>query len=136
MNGNRITPQRINQLESNEVFVFGSNLRGIHGGGAARQAMHAWGAKYGEGIGHFGQTYAIPTMETAGGRKLALSEIGKYVDEFIQYAKSHGELTFYVTEIGCGIAGFDPGEIGPLFEKANNIKNVYLPERFWEELFH
>lgn len=116
------------KLASNEVFVFGSNLQGMHGGGAARMAYDSFGAVWGEGVGLFGQSYAIPTMQ--GGVKT----IKPYVDDFLQFAKRHSNLDFLVTEIGCGIAGFTPYDIAPLFFKAieDDIKNVYLPESFYE----
>lgn len=127
MNKQRISSNRITRLAFNEVFVFGSNLQGAHGGGAARYAYEHFGAVWGQGVGLFGQSYAIPTMQ--GG----VETIKPYVDDFLQFATVHGELDFLVTEIGCGIAGFTPREIAPLFFKAieNDIKNVYLPESFY-----
>jgi O-acetyl-ADP-ribose deacetylase (regulator of RNase III) len=124
MNEIRYTPGRITHLNENEVFVFGSNLGGMHGGGAARTAYENFGAVWGEGVGHFGKTYAIPTMQ--GG----VETIKPYVDEFIAYAAEHPELTFYVTRIGCGIAGFRDDEIAPLFKDCKNMDNVVLPRSF------
>lgn len=118
------TPERITELKADEVFVFGSNLAGMHGGGAARQAFRDFGAVMGCGVGHRGQTYAIPTMQ--GG----VETIQPYVDEFIAYAKSHPELFFYVTRIGCGIAGFRDKEIAPLFKEAAGVGNICLPKSF------
>lgn len=120
----RYTPGRITHLNENEVFVFGSNLGGMHGGGAARTAYENFGAVWGEGVGHFGKTYAIPTMQ--GG----VETIKPYVDQFIAYAAEHPELTFYVTRIGCGIAGFRDDEIAPLFKDCKNMDNVVLPRSF------
>lgn len=108
----RVTSNHIERLQPNEIFVFGSNLSGHHGGGAALLAMNKWGAIWGQGVGLQGQTYGIPTMQ--GG----VETIRPYVDEFIQFANKHPEMTFLVTEIGCGIAGFTPQEIAPLFAKA------------------
>ena len=125
---NRTTSPQIEELQPNEIFVFGSNLDGFHGGGAARLACEKWGAIWGQGVGLQGQTYAIPTMQ--GG----VETIKPYVDEFIQFAKENPDKTFLVTEIGCGIAGFQPKEIAPLFTDAVNVENIYLPERFWNEL--
>ena len=121
----RVSPKWIKKLEKDEVFVFGSNLSGFHAGGAAALAMK-WGAVWGQGVGLQGQTYAIPTMQ--GG----VETIKPYVDKFLSFAKAHPELKFLVTEIGCGIAGFTPNEIAPLFKKAidEDIANVYLPESF------
>lgn len=94
----RITPNHITELKPNEIFVFGSNLQGYHGGGAARLAMNQWGAVWGQGTGLQGQTYAIPTMQ--GG----IGTIRPYIDQFIKFAQNDPERTFLVTEIGCGIA--------------------------------
>ena len=120
----RYTPENITSLGKNEVFVFGSNLAGHHGGGAARVARMRFGAIMGQGVGMQGQSYAIPTMQ--GG----VETIKPYVDEFITYAKAHQELTFYVTRIGCGIAGFKDAQIAPLFSAAIDLPNVVLPETF------
>lgn len=127
-NQKRITNNRIQELNPGEIFVFGSNLEGAHGGGAALLAFRKWGAIWGQGAGLQGQTYGIPTMH---GR---VEEIRPYVDEFIRFAKEHPELTFLVTEIGCGIAGFRPEEIAPLFRDAVPVENIHLPERFWNIL--
>ena len=118
----------IDELKDNEIFVFGSNLQGMHGGGAARIAARKFGAVMGQGVGLQGQSYAIPTMQ--GG----VSTIVPYVDEFIEFAAGHPEMTFLVTRIGCGIAGFTDDEIAPLFRKAIGISNIHLPLSFWKEL--
>lgn len=118
------TPERITELKPNEIFVFGSNLAGMHGGGAARIAMNKFGAIWGQGVGLQGQSYAIPTMQ--GG----VETIKPYVDEFISFAKAHPEYVFLVTKIGCGIAGFSIDEIAPLFTDAKKVKNIVLPEEF------
>ena len=117
----RTTPEYITELAPNEIFVFGSNLRGMHGGGAAWTAYKKFGAVMGQGVGLQGQSYAIPTMQ--GG----VETIRPYVDEFIEFAKAHPELTFLVTRIGCGIAGFRNSEISPLFKEAHNVDNIVLP---------
>ena len=122
------TPSRITQLQPDEVFVFGSNLEGMHGGGAARIAYDAFGAIWGQGVGLQGQSYGIPTMQ--GG----VDTIKPYVDEFIEFARQHPELFFYVTRIGCGIAGFQDREIAPLFAEARGIQNICLPKTFVDEL--
>jgi hypothetical protein len=132
---NRITPDNITSLEEEEIFVFGSNLAGRHGAGAARAALQ-WGAVMGEGIGHFGQTYAIPTKDALVLRPLALDEIQIFVDEFILYARrrENRKKIFLVTEIGCGLAGFSVEQIAPLFKEAVDLPNVALPSRFRELL--
>lgn len=124
----RVTPEWIDDLQANQVFVFGSNLAGMHGGGAARIARLRFGAVMGKGVGMQGRSYAIPTMQ--GGTET----IRPYVNDFIAYAKEHPELTFLVTPIGCGIAGFEPEDIAPLFELASNVENIWLPKSFWEVL--
>ena len=120
------TPDRITSLKPNEIFVFGSNLFGHHMGGAARIALEKFGAIYGQGVGLQGNSYAIPTMQ--GG----VETIKPYVDEFIDFAGQHPELTFYVTRIGCGIAGFRDEQIAPLFANALNVPNIILPRSFHE----
>ena len=118
------TPDFITELKADEVFVFGSNLAGMHGGGAAWVAFRQFGAVMGQGVGLQGQSYAIPTMQ--GG----VETIKPYVDEFIAFALQHAELFFLVTRIGCGIAGFRDYEIAPLFTGASGIENICLPKTF------
>ncbi|MBO7371681.1 MAG: hypothetical protein J6U34_04145 [Bacteroidales bacterium] len=125
---NRITPHFIDKLTEGEIFVFGSNLAGQHMGGAARAAYDKFGAIWGQGVGLQGQSYAIPTMQ--GG----VDTIKPYVDDFIEFAKTHPEMRFLVTRIGCGIAGFTDSEIAPLFKDAIPISNIFLPDTFWDEL--
>ena len=123
-----ISADRIEMLEENEIFVFGSNLAGMHGGGAAWVANMKFGAEWGVGVGLTGRSYAIPTMH--GG----VETIKPYVDEFIRFAQANPELKFLVTRIGCGIAGFRDEEIAPLFDKAMQVPNIYLPETFFKIL--
>lgn len=118
------TPNQIETLKDDEIFVFGSNLAGRHGGGAARVARNHFGAIQGQGVGLQGKSYAIPTMQ--GG----VETIKPYVDEFTRFAEQHDELFFYVTRIGCGIAGFKDEEIAPLFANAAILNNVCLPKSF------
>ena len=122
------TPNFINQLKEHEIFVFGSNLRGMHAGGAARVAVDKFGAVWGQGVGMQGQCYAIPTMQ--GG----VETIQPYVDDFIAYARQHPEYKFLVTRIACGIAGFRVEEIAPLFKAAIDVENIILPQDFVEIL--
>ena len=128
MYSREFTPEWISELKENEIFVFGSNLAGAHGGGAARVAYERFGAVWGQGVGLQGQSYGIPTMQ--GG----VETIKPYVDEFIDFAYKHPEYKFLVTPIGCGIAGFTSEEIAPLFGEATNMKNVILPKDFAEIL--
>lgn len=126
----RITPENITNISDNEVFVFGSNLSGIHGKGAAKTALK-WGAKWGQSNGIQGKTYAIPTKDASIRRTLTIEEIKPFVDEFIEFAKANENLIFFVTEIGCGLAGLKPKEVAPLFKDAVNVFNIHLPPRFW-----
>ena len=119
----KFTPNYIESLEDNEVFVFGSNLDGYHLGGAARIAKEYFGAVWGPGVGLQGKSYAIPTMQ--GG----VETITPYVDEFLSFAQQHKELQFLVTRIGCGIAGFKDYEIAPLFKNAIGMENICLPQK-------
>lgn len=123
----RETPDHITDLRENEIFVFGSNADGHHGGGAARQAMHSFGAVWGQGEGLQGQSYAIPTMGS-------FNELSEAVSRFIIFADRHPELRFLVTRIGCDIAGFTPQQIAPLFRKAIRLENIALPADFWQAL--
>jgi hypothetical protein len=111
--------------EQHDIFVFGSNLAGIHGAGAALHARLHHGARQGLGIGLVGTSYAIPTknehLET-----LPLTVIKSFVDRFIDYARATPELTFFVTRIGCGLAGYTDEEVRPMFHDAPD--NVELPE--------
>lgn len=120
----RITPDYVEHLADDEIFVFGSNVQGFHGGGAAHLAYNKFGAVWGQGVGLQGKSYAIPTM--SGG----VDAVKPYVDEFVVFAEQHPEFKFLVTRIGCGIAGFKDKQIAPLFSKAVNLSNVYLPRSF------
>lgn len=120
----KFSPKKIFSLADNEIFVFGSNLAGRHAGGAARVATERFGAIWGQGVGLQGKSYAIPTMQGS------VETIQPYVDEFIDFAQKHPDLKFLVTPIGCGIAGFTPNEIAPLFKEALGLENVLLPKSF------
>lgn len=113
---------------SRAIFVFGSNLAGRHGKGAAKEALTNWGAIYGQGVGLQGNSYAIPTkgynLET-----LPLFNIRNYIGEFIYFARDNQDMLFIVTPVGCGLAGHDPIEIAPMF-KEYIPPNVYLPREF------
>jgi hypothetical protein len=129
----RTTPDNITKLEPNQVFVFGSNQAGRHGKGAAKAAL-GWGAKWGQAEGLQGKTYGIPTKDAYIKNTLSLGSIKLYVDRFIEFAKSRPELTFLVTEIGCGLAGLSVKEVAPLFKSAVEVNNIWLPERFWHKI--
>lgn len=123
----RITPSKINVLEANEIFVFGSNIQGMHMGGAARAAYSKFGAEWGNGEGLQGQSYALPTME-------GIENTTTAARNFTACAKEHPELKFFVTPVGCGIAGYSPDDIAPMFKEAARLENVYLPVSFWKVL--
>lgn len=125
----KFTPDNITSLKPYEIFVFGSNEAGVHGAGAARIANKLFGAKMGIGIGRTGQTYAIPTKDKSI-RTLPVKAIEEYVQEFIEEAKNFPHLTFLVTQIGCGLAGYNPKDIAPMFRDAPS--NVVIPEEFYK----
>lgn len=108
-----------------EIFVFGSNLAGRHGAGAAKVAYKKHGARYGMGVGHYGCSYAIPTKDQ-NIKPMKLDDIKVFIDAFILYAASHPEWDFKVTCIGCGLAGYKDEEIAPMF--ANATGNVMFDE--------
>ena len=130
-----VTPNHIKELKENEIFVFGSNRQGRHGKGAALTARNKFGAIYGQSEGLQGQSYAIVTKEL---RKdydsVTLDEIKEGIDNFIIFAKENTHLTFYVVELGCNLAYFTVEEIAPLFKPTIRLKNVYLPQRFIDNL--
>lgn len=136
---NRITPENITKLKRDEVFVFGSNEAGIHGAGAAKLALEKFGAKLGYGNHWIGKSYGIPTKDKDL-KTLKLAKIQNYINKFISTIKGDNidgdfsYIKFYVTEIGCGLAGYTPEQIAPMFKEAVNLKNVYLPKRFWDVL--
>ncbi len=116
-----------------DIFVFGSNLLGIHKKGAALYALNHYGAKLGQGIGLQGYSYAIPTKETPR-RSLDLISINKFVADFLSYASYTPEYNYMVTPIGCGLAGWRPEHIAPMFHRVFDLKNVKLPIEFVEFL--
>ncbi|MBX3288422.1 MAG: hypothetical protein KF855_03660 [Acidobacteria bacterium] len=110
-----------------KIFVFGSNEAGIHGAGAARDAVDHYGAKRGKGHGLHGRSYAIPTKDR-NLQTLPLPDIEVYVKHFLMFAEAHDDLVFFVTKIGCGLAGYDAVDIAPMFK--SRPANVELPEEF------
>lgn len=118
-----------NSISKPQIFVFESNLAGIHGKGDSLHAYRYYGAIKGQAVGLQGQSYGIPTKD----KKiniLPLNEIKKYIDEFIIFAKSHKEYIFNVSKIGIGYAGYTPITIAPLFTDAVGMENVKLPVEF------
>jgi len=116
------------QPAKGEVFVFGSNLAGVHGAGAAKQAVK-YGARYGCGVGLFGMTYAIPT-KNHDIKTLPIEKIVPYVDRFKKLTLQYPKAQFFVTRIGCGLAGYKDAEIAPLFKGCG--PNCSFPIQ-WEE---
>lgn len=122
------TPGKVTSLKYNQIFVYGSNIYGSNGAGAARDAEDLFGAKSGIGEGRNGQCYAIPTMDGS------VEAIKPYVDRFIEYAAQHKELEFLLTPIGCGIAGYTPQQIAPLFKEGLKYGNIVFPRPFIDVL--
>ncbi|MGV3698295.1 A1S_2505 family phage non-structural protein, partial [Flavobacterium sp.] len=128
-----ITPENISKLKSKEVFVFGSNLSGIHGGGAAKIAKDKFGAIQGKGIGYQGKSYALPTKDK-NIETLPISEIKKYVDDLLEVVKMSTKNHFLITAVGCGLAGYTAEDIAPLFKDFVGIENISLPQSFIDVL--
>ena len=122
----RITPNHITSLAPNEVFVFGSNVRGMHTGGASAFAVKNFGAQMGQAEGMQGQSYAIPTVG------VSEDELFEAIMRFTVFAAQHPELRFLVTPIGCGNGGWQYHVVAPMFRRAARLQNVCLPEVFWE----
>lgn len=114
------------------VFVFGSNLSGIHGAGAARAACLQYGAERGVAEGMTGQSYALPTVKKNIAGLLTLDEIKAAVDRFISYADAHPELEFFVTRVGCGLAGHQDADIAPMFH--GSPENCNMPDTWAQYL--
>lgn len=125
--GVMVTPENITDMKENEVFVFGSNGGGAHLGGAAYFAYDKLGAVWGQAEGLQGRSYAIDTMD---GPEIMAEQCGR----FEGFAKAHPELTFYVTKIGCGIAGYEVKEVAGLFAGCASLPNVALPAEFRNEI--
>lgn len=131
----RITPEIITDLKENEVFLFGSNMAGIHGGGAARLAYDKFDAVWGVGYG-WGrnlQTFAVPTKDEQI-VTLPVKAIGAYIHQAINDLRLHTHKIILVTEIGCGLAGLKPEQIAPFWKEAIQLNHIYLPQRFWNVL--
>lgn len=137
MNQNRITPERVFHLDPGQVFVFGSNLAGRHGAGAALLARQRFGAVTGRGTGLMGRCYGIATKDRHL-NTLPLEAIGTGISLFQGFAMASPEVNYLVTEIGCGLAGYSPEQIAPLFFLSDYVTkpeqipvNISLPARFW-----
>lgn len=122
------TPECIDYIRADEVFVFGSNLAGLHDGGASLVAKRRFGAIQHRGVGLQGQSFAIPTVRDD------VDAIKPHVDAFITFARSRRDLFFYVIRIGCGSACFTDSDIAPLFAEALGEPNICLPKTFHDIL--
>lgn len=136
----KFMPEAINELKANEVFVFGSNRNGNHYGGAARVAYEKFGAEWGVGEGPTGQSYALPTLDE-GMEKVTEAELEDSFAKMFRYAIDNQQLTFYVTKVGCGIAGWNietvkrcfwkaVAEVSSDIEQEGILSNVIIPEEF------
>ncbi|MBR1435578.1 MAG: hypothetical protein IJ584_10765 [Bacteroidales bacterium] len=125
----RVTPEKVKTLAPDEVFVFGSNDKGAHKGGAAGLAVKKFGAQRGVAEGPQGQSYAVPTV----GPNIGPHEIHFAFERFVEYAKAHPEKTFLVTALGCGHGGYDAAFITNYLEGGVKVPNVHYPLVFWQE---
>ena len=125
----KYTPENIQELKANEVFVFGSNLNGNHAGGAAYYALEKFGAEMGNAEGIQGQSYAIPTLDK-NMERINLTDLEQSIGRFYDYADEHPDLIFYLTKIGCGIAGYEVSDIATVVNCRDIPANVIIPEEF------
>jgi len=126
------TPDPINAtaMGPNDIFVFGSNTEGAHGGGAAKAAMLFYGAIWGQARGLQGNSYAIVTLDYTGQEPITTKEIEQEIVQYLEFAKAHPELKFWTTKIGCGISNYKIEDIAPLFKNKQIPDNVMLPVEF------
>ena len=129
----KVTPENITKLKGKEIFVFGSNLAGMHGGGAAKFAQEKFGAISGQGIGLFGKSYALPTKDE-NIETMPIDQIAKHVNDLREYTITWKSLHFMITAVGCGLAGYEPKDIAPLFKDFLELDNVSLPQSFLDIL--
>lgn len=125
------TPENIDSLTPNQIFVFGSNLGGFHGGGAARKAYDDFGAIWGQGEGLQGDSYALPTKDEKI-QTLPLYKIKKHVDTLFKVCCMNSDKQFLITKVGCGLAGLSVENIGPMFKNFILLPNVVLPKEFYD----
>jgi hypothetical protein len=125
----RIAPDRIERLAENEIFVFGSNRGGRHTKGASLLARRKFGARMGQADGLMGRSYAIPTKDRDL-RTLPLPAIASQIAKFLRFAAANPQYTFLVTQVGCGLAGYGPKDIAPIFFEHEIPENVALPKEF------
>ena len=125
----RVTPVKVKHLQPGEVFVFGSNDKGLHNGGAAKVALQKFGAQYGVPFGLQGQSFAVPTV----GDGIGPDEIARGFHDMVEFAKAHPDMTFLVTALGCGHGGYTPETISKYLEEGIPVGNIHYPLEFWLE---
>ena len=125
----RVTPAKVKYLQPGEVFVFGSDEQGSHGGGAAYVAVKKFGAQVGVPFGLQGQSFAVPTV----GDGIGPHEIAQGFHRLVEFAEAHPEMTFFVTALGCGHGGYEPEFISRYLEEGIPVKNIHYPLVFWQE---
>lgn len=138
-NGDRYTPENIepNDMSDTDIFVFGSNTEGKHGGGAAKFAQTHFGAVYGQAEGLQGQSYAIVTKDlNIGNKSVDIEYIEDQINMLINFAIDNKDKTFWMTKIGCGLGGFDISDIAPLFMNKVIPENIILPIEFVLPQYH
>lgn len=123
-----------NSTDSHRIFVFGSNLKGRHGAGAALHAYIHYGALEGKGQGLAGRSYAIPTKD-ANIKTLPLITIATCINTFIKFVREHPIVEFNMTQIGCGLAGYDPEQIAPLFKEIADDNWLVWFDPTWRRFF-
>lgn len=127
------TPEHITELQPDEIFVFGSNENGAHMGGAAKIAYDHFGAVWGQAVGHFGQSYAIPTLDRDM-QRVEPEELYIHLKDFLQYVQKRLNLKFYLTKIGCGIAGWNVEDVKNIFWEVLGSEpipeNLFIPKEF------
>ena len=131
MKRKRTTPDLVKTLAPNEIFVFGSNLMGQHGAGAALMAYARFNAKMRVGVGFTGQSYAFPTKDE-NIQTLPIPRIAEYAKDFLEAVKNNPDKVFLLTEVGCGLAGYTVEDIAPLFKDGVELENLVYPRRFLE----
>lgn len=130
----QVTPEKVYSLKENEIFVFGSNLLGIHKRGAAKDALDNYGAILGQGEGLQGQSYALPTKNTPT-EFMPYENLKQYIDRLHLTIKQNPNLHFLITKVGCNLAGFTVWEIAPLFKDFIFLNNCSLPRDFLDFIF-
>lgn len=127
----RVTPEKLTDIGREDNILIGTNEAGIHGAGIARYAYDHWGASLGQGFGPMGNCFGLPTKDWEI-QSLPLDVINNYVERYIDWTQLLRNYKWknYVTQVGCGLAGFTPEEIAPMFAKCIKYNNIWLPQSF------